>query len=113
MSSASARAQTARRRPVTDAEYEAARADGLHFIVSPSDEHVDPSVERIVLRNERFWVVEKAGKAAEVTEALDPRDQRAPLRGARPSGTQPLWPPRPIALESATSTCTSRASFGT
>ena len=32
---------------------------------------------------------------------------------ARPKRTQPLWPPRPIAFESATSTCTRRASFGT
>ena len=31
----------------------------------------------------------------------------------RPSRTQPLWPPRPIAFESATSSSTSRASFGT
>jgi hypothetical protein len=59
---------------VTDAEYEAARADGNHFIVAPADEHVDLAVERIVLRNDRFWVVEKAGKAGEVSEALDPRD---------------------------------------
>ena len=29
------------------------------------------------------------------------------------SSTQPLWPPRPIAFESATSSSTSRASFGT
>jgi hypothetical protein len=60
--------------PVTEAEYESARADGHHFIVSPSDEHVDKDVERIVLQNERFWVVEKAGTAAEITEALDPRE---------------------------------------
>jgi hypothetical protein len=59
---------------VTDAEYEAARADGNHFIVAPGDEHVDLKAERIVLRNERFWIVEKAGKAADVSEALDPRD---------------------------------------
>jgi uncharacterized protein YhfF len=59
---------------VTDAEYEAVRADGHHFIVTPGDDHVDPNVERIVVRNERFWVVEKAGQAAAVTEALDPRD---------------------------------------
>ena len=32
---------------------------------------------------------------------------------ARPKRTQPLWPPRPIAFESATSTWTWRASFGT
>jgi hypothetical protein len=59
---------------VTDAEYEATRADGNHFIVAPGAEHVDLAIERIVVRNERFWVVEKAGKAADVSEALDPRD---------------------------------------
>ena len=59
---------------VTDAEYESARADSNHFIVAPSEEHVDVSVERVILRNERFWVVEKSGKAGEVAEDLDPRD---------------------------------------
>ena len=34
-------------------------------------------------------------------------------RQTRPNRTQPLWPPRPIAFDSATSTCTRRASFGT
>ena len=49
--------------------------------------------------------------------ALPPGRHR--LSGAaqatRPSSTQPLWPPRPIAFESATSSSTvcSRASFGT
>ena len=32
---------------------------------------------------------------------------------ARPRRTQPLWPPRPIAFDRATSTWTRRASFGT
>jgi hypothetical protein len=59
--------------PVTDAEYEAARADGNHFIVAPSAEHTDENVERVVLRNERFWLVEKDGTAGEVSEKLDPR----------------------------------------
>lgn len=31
----------------------------------------------------------------------------------RPSRTQPLWPPSPMAFESATSMSASRASFGT
>ena len=35
------------------------------------------------------------------------------VTSTRPSRTQPLWPPRPIAFESATSSSTSRASFGT
>ena len=46
---------------------------------------------------------------------LDPvRSGRAlPAHATRPTRTQPLWPPRPIAFESATSTCVSRASLGT
>ena len=59
---------------VSEAEYEAARADGHHFIVAAGQEHVDESVERVVLRNDRFWLVEKLGQAAVVSEALDPRD---------------------------------------
>jgi HAD superfamily hydrolase (TIGR01509 family) len=35
------------------------------------------------------------------------------VHAARPSRTQPLWPPSPIAFESATSTTVRRASFGT
>ena len=46
---------------------------------------------------------------------LDPvRSGRAlPAHATRPTRTQPLCPPRPIAFERATSTCASRASFGT
>ena len=39
--------------------------------------------------------------------------REASVLQTRPSRTQPLWPPRPIAFESATSTFASRASFGT
>ena len=52
--------------------------------------------------------------------ALPPRRRRlrAAAQTTRPSSTQPLWPPRPIAFESATSSSwpvcfRSRASFGT
>ena len=38
---------------------------------------------------------------------------RADQAGARPSRTQPLWPPSPIAFDRATSRSTFRASFGT
>src|SRR5579884_3931031 len=46
---------------------------------------------------------------------LDPvrSGQALPAHAARPTRTQPLWPPSPIAFESATSTCVRRASFGT
>ena len=61
--------------------------------------------------------LEKVGLAWDVTrippERQAAKDDRLRLSSARPSRTQPLWPPRPIAFESATSTCTWRASFGT
>jgi hypothetical protein len=60
--------------PVTDGEYEAVRADGHHFVVAPSEEHFDQTHERVVVRNDRFWVVEKIGPAADVSERLDEAD---------------------------------------
>jgi hypothetical protein len=59
---------------LTVGEYEAVRGEPTHFLVAPSDEHVLPAVERIVVKNDRFWVVEKVGRAGEVSEELDPRD---------------------------------------
>jgi hypothetical protein len=53
-------------------EYERVRADSTHFVVAPG--HVDPEVELVVEQHERFWVVEKVGAAAAVSEQLDPRD---------------------------------------
>src|SRR5436190_2249920 len=46
---------------------------------------------------------------------LDPVRSGRPLpaHATRPTNTQPLCPPRPIAFERAMSTCTRRASFGT
>ena len=54
-------------------EYEAVRAEPTHFLVVPSDEHVSPPVERVVRREERYWIVEKVGVAAEISDELDPR----------------------------------------
>ena len=34
-----------------------------------------PAVERVVRREDRYWVVEKIGVAGEVSEDLDPRAQ--------------------------------------
>jgi hypothetical protein len=56
----------------TRAEYEAVRAVATHFIVLPG--HEDPDVERVALRNERFLVVEKQGRAAQEAEKSDPRE---------------------------------------
>jgi hypothetical protein len=60
---------------LTLAEYEAVRADGARFFVAPNEEHFLPEVERLIARNERYWVVEKMGEAGEIAEALDPRDE--------------------------------------
>ena len=44
---------------MTLAEYEAVRAHSDRFLVAPADLHVVPSVEQIVERTDRFWLVEK------------------------------------------------------
>jgi hypothetical protein len=53
--------------------YEVVRADGTHFIVAPSDAHVYPDVERVTERTDRYWIVEKFGKAGEDAVRLNPR----------------------------------------
>ena len=53
------------------AEYEAVRAVGTHFIVLPG--HEDPTIEQVVLQNDRFLVVEKEGEAGRDAEDSDPR----------------------------------------
>ena len=58
---------------LTFAEYEAVRAESTHFFVVPSEDHLSPAVEHMVQRNERYWVVEMIGEAAEVSDELDPR----------------------------------------
>jgi len=55
----------------TRAEYEAVRAVGAQFIVSPG--HQDPGVESVVQQNDRFLVVEKEGRARHDAEESDPR----------------------------------------
>jgi len=59
---------------MTVSDYEAVRADPRRFLVAPSAEHVLVGVERVIERNEDYWVVEKVGKAGDLTEALDERD---------------------------------------
>jgi hypothetical protein len=55
-------------------EYDAVRAEGERFVVAPSDEHVTAESERVVVRNDRYWVVEKIGVAGDVANDLDPRE---------------------------------------
>ena len=57
------------------AEYERIRASSVRFPVAPG--HVYPEVEHVVEENERFAIVQKDGKAAEVAAKLDPRSRQS------------------------------------
>ena len=52
-------------------EYERVRADPARFVVKPG--HDLPEVERVVVRDDAYWVVEKEDEAAEHAARLDPR----------------------------------------
>lgn len=53
-------------------EYERLRRVAEHFAIKPDHEH--PDFERIVRRGERFAVIEKMGRSADIAERSDPRD---------------------------------------
>jgi hypothetical protein len=69
---------------LTHEEYEAVRADARRFAVAPSDDHVFHEIEDVVERMERYWVVEKSGKAGELAASVDPR--AVGLRGSLVGG---------------------------
>jgi 5-bromo-4-chloroindolyl phosphate hydrolysis protein len=52
-------------------EYEAVRSDPNRFAVAPG--HVYPDVENVLQETERFVVVAKIGKGAEIAAEADPR----------------------------------------
>jgi hypothetical protein len=52
-------------------EYESVRSSPVRFPIALG--HDLPDVERVVEQNERYAVVEKVGKAGEVSARLDPR----------------------------------------
>ena len=54
-------------------EYETIRAEATRFVVAPGDDHVNQEIERVVQREKRYWVVEKTGIGAEISETLNPR----------------------------------------
>ena len=54
-------------------EYEMVRAEPTRFVVAPGAEHVEPDIERVVQRQELYWIVEKIGIGAEISESFDPR----------------------------------------
>src|SRR5918994_7777738 len=56
---------------LSQAEYEAVRAEGTQFVVLPL--HYTPEIEELVVERETHWVVRKTGEAGEYVEDLDPR----------------------------------------
>ena len=56
---------------VTLEEYEAVRAIPTWFLIAPG--HDEPKIESVLVRDDRFAVVEKIGEAAAVAEQTDPR----------------------------------------
>ena len=58
---------------LTVQEYEEVRGDPRRFLVATG--HDLPEIERVVSRNERYWVIEKRGEAGEYVEHLDPRER--------------------------------------
>ena len=57
---------------LTIEEYEGVRAKAIQFVIAPSPEHVTAEVEHVVLRTDRYWVVEKVGVGAQMSKELDP-----------------------------------------
>lgn len=61
-------------------EYESIRRYGARFFVAPSDEHLWPDVDRVIIdRNDRYWVIEKTGHAGDLAKRSDPRSEQGPL----------------------------------
>jgi hypothetical protein len=54
-------------------EYDAVRAATTRFAVAPGAEHVNLEIERVVQREDRYWVVEKIGVGAEISTKFHPR----------------------------------------
>jgi hypothetical protein len=59
------------RLPLTLAIYEEVRKEPTHFLVAPG--HELPEIEVVLSRTEGYQVVRKAGEAAELVAAKDPR----------------------------------------
>ena len=77
------------RMELTQAEYETVRANSRRFAVAPSDDHVDPRLERVVERNDRYWVIEKFEVAGEVAAKLDRRDAGQAAKESERSACEP------------------------
>jgi hypothetical protein len=62
-------------------EYEEVRSNPRRFVIFPDESHLLSEIEAVVQKDERYWVVEKAGKAGDLAAKVDPR--RVGLLGQR------------------------------
>ena len=51
---------------LTGEEYDELRARPTHFAIAPDQKHFEPTVETVVRKTDRYWVVEKQGEAADI-----------------------------------------------
>ena len=51
-------------------EYRAVRSDGNRFLTVPDATHVDPTLEDVLERHERYWMIGKRGSAARTAREL-------------------------------------------
>jgi hypothetical protein len=56
---------------MTRQEYESVRADGTHFALAI--DHENPEIDRLLVENGRFAIIEKLGEAARMAQESDPR----------------------------------------
>ncbi len=62
---------------LSQAEYEAVRADPTQFAVLPL--HYTPEVEILVQETETHWIIRKIGEAGDYAEGLNPRTRENKL----------------------------------
>ncbi len=57
-------------------EYEAVRANAIHFINAPGHQAAAPSDRQVVAEHDDYVVVEERGRAGEIAAQTDPRAER-------------------------------------
>jgi hypothetical protein len=92
-------------------EYEAIHSYGARFFVAPSDEHVWPDLEIVRGRNDRYWIVEKIGRAGDLANSADPRSEHGRTGTVVGLGPTPVRSALPHAWSTA-STSTSSTKRG-
>jgi hypothetical protein len=59
---------------LTISEYEGVRQSGRQFVVAPSPDHVDMTIENVIDMSTRYWIVEKTDESGDLADAGNPRE---------------------------------------